>query len=117
MSETPEKPDPALARLDRQMRKGVLGVAALGALAHAPLHGYALAQEVKDVTGTAIPEGTLYPLLASFEAAGWVKTRWDTSKPGPARKVYSVTPQGVEALSALAARFKSLTQAVQKGLP
>jgi PadR family transcriptional regulator PadR len=105
------------ARLDRQMRKGLLGLAALGALAREPMHGYALAQALKAVTGASVAEGTLYPLLAGYEADGWVATDWDTSRPGPARKVYTVTDDGRMALARLAARFTALTSAVQESLP
>ena len=108
---------PGETRLDRQMRKGLLGLAALGALARAPMHGYALAQSLKDVTGASVAEGTLYPLLAGFEADGWVATRWDTDRPGPARKVYTVTPDGRAALARLAARFYDLSDAVRESLP
>jgi PadR family transcriptional regulator PadR len=109
--------EPGEARLDRQMRKGLLGLAALGALSREPMHGYALAQALKAVTGAAVAEGTLYPLLAGFEADGWVATRWDTSRPGPARKVYTVTDDGGAALARLAARFDHLATAVQESLP
>jgi PadR family transcriptional regulator PadR len=89
------------ARIERQMRKGVLGVAALAALSAAPAHGYGLAQRLKPVLGGTVPEGTLYPLLASFEAAGWIRHDWDTSQPGPARKIHSLTPDGAAAFGAL----------------
>lgn len=108
---------PAEDRLDRQMRKGLIGLAALGALARQPMHGYALAQALKAVTGASVAEGTLYPLLAGFEADGWVETAWDTTRPGPARKTYTVTDEGRSALSRLAAGFDDLISAVQESLP
>jgi len=117
MDEVADSSSAGEARLDRQMRKGLLGLAALGALSREPMHGYALAQALKAVTGASVAEGTLYPLLAGFEADGWVATDWDTSRPGPARKVYTVTPEGQAALSRLAARFDHLTAAVQESLP
>ncbi len=114
-------PDPlsssGLVRTERQMRKGLLGLAALSALSREAMHGYALAQAVKRVTGASVAEGTLYPLLAGFEKDGWVETSWDTSRPGPARKVYTVTAQGEAALAHLAAEFKALSNAVQEILP
>ena len=110
-------PSAGLVRTERQMRKGLLGLAALSALSRKAMHGYALAQAVKAVTGASVAEGTLYPLLAGFENDGWVKTDWDTSRPGPARKVYTVTPKGHAALDALAKQFKTLSAAVQEILP
>ena len=106
----------AEAKLDRQMRKGLLGLAALSALAGTAQHGYALAQSLHAVFGASVPEGTLYPLLSGFEEAGWVATEWDTSRPGPARKVYRITDSGREALQRLGARFDVLAGAIQEGL-
>lgn len=103
------------AKLDRQMRKGLLGVAALSALSGAPQHGYGLAQTLHAVFGASVPEGTLYPLLAGFEADGWVLTEWDTTRPGPARKVYRLTPEGRAALQRLMTRLQALSEAVREG--
>lgn len=104
------------AKLDRQMRKGLLGLAALSALSDAPQHGYALAQTLHAVFGASVPEGTLYPLLASFEEEGWVGTEWDTSRPGPARKIYRLTSGGRETLRRLGARFEALSGAIREGM-
>lgn len=97
------------------MRKGLLGVAALSALANAPQHGYALAQTLHALFGASVPEGTLYPLLSGFEEEGWVGTEWDTTRPGPARKVYRITQSGREALQRFRARFELLAGAIKEG--
>lgn len=101
------------ARIERQMRKGVLGVAALAALREAPAHGYALAQRLKDVLGGSVAEGTLYPLLASFEAAGWVKHDWDTQQAGPARKVHSLTLAGEQAAADLLSSWRQTASRIE----
>jgi PadR family transcriptional regulator PadR len=101
------------ARIERQMRKGVLGVAALAALQDAPAHGYALAQRLKDVLGGSVAEGTLYPLLASFEAAGWIEHDWDTSQPGPARKVHRLTADGRAAARTLLASWRETASRIE----
>ncbi|MEQ8435506.1 MAG: PadR family transcriptional regulator [Oceanicaulis sp.] len=106
-----------LARIEGRMRKGVLGLAALAALAVEPAHGYALAQRLKAVLGLQVAEGTLYPLLAGFESQGWVETGWNTDRPGPARKVYAVTEPGRAALDRLAAAYRSLSADVEELLP
>lgn len=103
------------AKLDRQMRKGLLGLAALSALAGVPQHGYALAQSLQAVFGASVPEGTLYPLLSGFEEEGWVATHWDTARPGPARKVYQITESGRETLHRLGDRFRMLADAIKEG--
>lgn len=107
----------SLQRVERQLRKGVMGLAALNALGRTPLHGYALAQAVKAVIGANVAEGTLYPLLGQFEADGWVEANWDTTRAGPARKVYTLTDRGRGALTALNAGFDTLISAMKEGEP
>lgn len=98
----------AEARLEKLMRKGFLPLAILSVLSRQTLHGYGLAQQVKPVLGGSIAEGTLYPLLASFEAEGWVVAQWDTSRPGPARKQYTLTPEGNRVQKRLHERFNAV---------
>lgn len=52
---------------------------------------------------TGRPSGTVYPLLDRLERAGWIASEWDddTSRPGPRRRMYRLTPDG--AVSARAA--------------
>ena len=55
--------------------------------------------EVGDAAGLA--SGTVHPILARLEGAGWVESRWedvDSSEVGrPARRYYRLTADGVEA--------------------
>ncbi len=58
--------------------------------------------------GTGLPSGTLYPVLARLQQAGWVAAHWEQIDPTeagrPARRYYRLTPQGViDARAALAA--------------
>lgn len=53
--------------------------------------------DIHSVTG--LPSGTLYPILARFESAGWLKSEWENVDPAeaqrPRRRYYSITPQGI----------------------
>jgi DNA-binding PadR family transcriptional regulator len=55
--------------------------------------------EVGEAAGLA--SGTVHPILARLEGAGWVESRWedvDSSEVGrPARRYYRLTPDGVDA--------------------
>jgi PadR family transcriptional regulator, regulatory protein PadR len=53
--------------------------------------------ELMKITG--LQSGTLYPLLARMEAAGWIESDWETQGvPGrPRRRYYSLTGVGVTA--------------------
>jgi DNA-binding PadR family transcriptional regulator len=56
---------------------------------------------------TEIGSGTLYPILARLEAAGWLKSTWEKINPSeegrPRRRLYRITGQGqTKAVHALA---------------
>jgi DNA-binding PadR family transcriptional regulator len=63
-----------------------------------PMHGYEVVQAVERTTrGCCSPtEGTVYPMLNEFEAAGLLTSRLDIVQ-GRERKVYTLTRKGREA--------------------
>ena len=58
---------------------------------------------------TALPSGTVYPLLRRLEASGLVESSWEQMDPTdegrPRRRYYQVTPAGKGALSAALERL------------
>lgn len=79
------------------MRKGLLDLAVLNALMESERYGYELVKNLVHVPGLTVTEGTLYPLLSRLRLQGLVKTRLEPSESGPARKYYSLTPEGLRA--------------------
>jgi PadR family transcriptional regulator PadR len=77
-----------------QMRKGVLDLCILQALAEKEWYGYALVKALVAVPGVGVAEGSIYPLLARLKRQGLVTTRLEESSEGPARKYYSATAEG-----------------------
>jgi PadR family transcriptional regulator, regulatory protein PadR len=68
-------------------------------------------------TKTGLMTGTVYPILARLERAGWVIGKWDTSDEsrGPRKRFYQLTPQAREESEALlGARAASREQAVAR---
>lgn len=65
------------------------------------LHGYALIQKLRAVSGGLfdMKEGTLYPILHALEAEGFVDATWEGE--GRRKRVYRITPSGLKHLSAL----------------
>jgi DNA-binding PadR family transcriptional regulator len=60
------------------------------------------------VEATGLPPGTIYPIMARLEGAGWVSSRWEEIDPGaegrPRRRYYRLTADGItQARAALAA--------------
>lgn len=91
---------------EKRWRKSVLPMAALAVLGEGPKHGYAIAVALRNVIGAAAPEGTIYPLLNSFERDGLTKSDWAIQDSGPARKIYALTPKGAATLKSGAASWK-----------
>ena len=77
-----------------QVRKGVLELCILNALAEQERYGYDLVKTLVAVPGLGVSEGTLYPLLSRLRMAGLLSTRLEESTQGPARKYYSLTKDG-----------------------
>jgi PadR family transcriptional regulator PadR len=77
-----------------QLRKGVLELAVLNALANEALYGYDLVRSLGGDTGLGIAEGTIYPLLSRLKKEGLVESYLEDSTEGPARKYYRLTKTG-----------------------
>jgi PadR family transcriptional regulator, regulatory protein PadR len=76
-----------------ELLKGHLDLLLLSVLSDAPLHGYAVIEELRSRGGFELPEGTVYPALHRLEAGGVVESRW-SSETGRKRRVYSLTRKG-----------------------
>src|ERR1051326_8834275 len=77
-----------------QVRKGLLELCILNALAEEERYGYDLVKTIVEVHGLGLTEGTLYPLLSRLRVAGLIASRLEESSSGPARKYYSLTREG-----------------------
>lgn len=74
----------------------------LRVLRPAPLHGYAIAQRIKQLSSDqlSVEEGSLYPALQKLLANGWVKAEWTTSDTGRDVRSYRLTGSGLAQLDA-----------------
>jgi len=75
------------------VRKGVLELCILNALAKDERYGYESSGLVA-IPGLGVTEGTLYPLLSRLRVQNLISARLEESPEGPARKYYALTPQG-----------------------
>jgi poly-beta-hydroxybutyrate-responsive repressor len=57
-------------------------------------YGYELMERLTAFGFETMNPGTLYRTLRQMEKDGVVKSKWETSKGGPARRVYSITDAG-----------------------
>lgn len=84
--------------------------------ARAPLHGYAIASHIQQVSDEAlrVEEGSLYPALHRIEGLGWISSEWSLSPANRRVKLYSLTSAGRKQLEAEQRRWAELTLAVGK---
>ena len=81
-------------------------------------HGYELVEKLPEAgLLSSMPDpATVYRVLHKLEEDGAIESRWDTSGAGPARKVYSITPQGEDMLKAWGVTLKKKKQSIEKFL-
>jgi len=102
---TPPKSDVPQGTLDLL----ILNVVALG-----PLHGYAIAQRLRQVSRDVVDvtQGTLYPALHRLENRGFLAAEWKLSDTGRDAKFYKLTPKGRAHMASEADSWRRLAQAI-----
>lgn len=95
-----------------QVRKGILELTVLTALADKDRYAYDLVKSITQIPGLGISEGTIYPLLSRLRLQGLVTTRLEESSEGPARKYYHLTKEGHETLQMMEAYLDSILKGV-----
>ena len=95
---------------------GTLESLVLKTLTHRPMHGYAIARWIEDVTEHAlsVEEGSLYPALYRMEKKGWIEAEWGVSELGRRAKFYRLTPRGRRRLAAQTAEWARFAAAVTR---
>ena len=97
-----------------QVRKGLLELCILNALAGQERYGYELVKTLVAIPGLGVTEGTLYPLLSRLRVQGLVHTRLEESSEGPARKYYALTKEGRTIMSEMNEYLDTLNQGARK---
>ena len=79
-----------------------------------PIHGYAIAQRLQQISNDAlqIRQGSLYPALYRLETKGWLKAEWKITDGGREAKYYSLTKAGRQQLDVETAGWKRLCEAI-----
>jgi len=94
--------------------QGTLDLLILKVVALGPVHGYAIAQRLQQVSRDVVqvPQGSLYPALHRLENRGLLEADWQATETGREAKFYKLTRKGRAQLDAEAASWQRLTQAV-----
>jgi PadR family transcriptional regulator, regulatory protein PadR len=93
---------------------GTLMMLVLRVLAKQPLHGYAIAQRIHQLSADElrVEEGALYPALQKLLVKGWVKAAWRQSESGRQVREYRITVSGRRQLEAEVAEYRRTARAI-----
>ncbi len=75
-------------------------------IAETPAHGYDLLEQVSQLGLGKVDPGGLYRALRVMERDGLVKSSWEHSSAGPARRTYELLPEGTDWLHAWAGALR-----------
>ena len=94
--------------------QGTLDLLILKVIALEPMHGWAIAQRIHQVSGEVLQVGqsALYPCLHKLEQNGWISSEWATSENNRRAKYYSLTKAGQKVLDQETAQWERLSAAI-----
>jgi PadR family transcriptional regulator len=100
---------------DGSLPPGTLVMLVLRVLQTGPLHGYAIAQRLHQLSSDVlqIEEGSLYPALQRTLLKGWARAEWVTSDTNRRVRVYRLTPTGRRQLDAEIADYERTAAAIR----
>jgi transcriptional regulator len=94
--------------------QGTLDLLILKIVALGPVHGYAIAQRLQQVSRDVVqvPQGSLYPALHRLENGGLLTAHWKPTETGREAKFYRLTHKGRTRLETETASWGRLTEAI-----
>jgi transcriptional regulator len=94
--------------------QGTLDVLILKTIALEPMHGWGIAQRIKQVSKEVLQvnQGALYPALHRLEQSGWIEAKWGDSDNNRRAKFYSLTRAGRKYLEKEQAQWQRLSAAI-----
>jgi PadR family transcriptional regulator, regulatory protein PadR len=102
----------------RDLFPGALEMMILQSLRLKPMHGYALAKYIKQVSKDLlqIEEGSLYPALQRMLKEGWLKSKPGVSERNRPVRIFSVTPAGLKRLEQEVSSFEKMFAGIRRVL-
>jgi PadR family transcriptional regulator, regulatory protein PadR len=94
--------------------QGTLDLLILRVIALEPMHGWAIAQRIRQMSNDQLRVGqsALYPALHKLEQQGWIEAEWALSENNRRAKYYKLTAAGRKALKAETAQWERLSAAI-----
>ena len=97
---------------------GTLELLILKTLSLGSMHGYGIAQRIKQISENVltVEEGSLYPALQRLLLQEYVRGEWKKSETNRRARYYSLTPTGRKQLGVEMSQFKELISAIGRVL-
>ena len=94
--------------------QGTLDLLILKTIALEPMHGWAIAQRIKQMSNDVLLVGqsALYPALHKLEQQGWIAAEWKLSENNRRAKYYALTRAGRKALARETHQWERLSAAI-----
>jgi PadR family transcriptional regulator, regulatory protein PadR len=94
--------------------QGTLDMLILKVVALGPMHGYAIAQRLQQMSRDVlqVQQGSLYPALHRLEKRGWLRAEWAASDTGREARFYALTRTGRKQLEEERANWDRLSAAI-----
>jgi PadR family transcriptional regulator, regulatory protein PadR len=106
------------SRESPELLPGTLDLLILKTLVGGAMHGYGIAQRVKEVSEEVLQvgESSLYPALQRLLLRGWVRAEWGASENNRRARYYTLTAAGRKQLAVERQEFDRLIVAIHKVL-
>jgi transcriptional regulator len=94
--------------------QGTLDLLILKVVALEPMHGWAIARRIRQMSDDVLRVGqsALYPALHKLEQQGWIEAEWKLSENNRRAKYYALTRAGRNALAKEAEQWERLSAAI-----
>lgn len=100
----------------RELVPGTLEMLILKTLVRGALHGYGIAQHIRQTSEDVlqVEEGSLYPALQRLQLKGWVQSEWRMSPLNRRARYYRLTPGGKKELQVEDSAFQQVIRAITR---
>ena len=97
-----------------ELVQGTLDLLILKTVALGPMHGWGIAQRIRQVSNDVLQvnQGALYPALHRLEHQGWIRAKWGESENNRRARFYSLTRDGARYLREQQEQWSRLSGAI-----
>ena len=95
--------------------QGTLDLLIMKTIALQPMHGWAIAQRIQQVSDDLlrVRQGSLYPALHRLEHQGWIAADWGASENNRRARFYALTRAGRRQLTVELSKWERLSAGVR----